>query len=188
MPRTNFNIVAGISTEAVQAKTGKGWAEWIAVLDQAGAKEMAHKDIAIYLSQKQGVPDWWSQMVTVGYEQARGLRSKNERPEGYQISRSKTFTAPAGTLYAAWADKRKRTRWLKDAAPLTIRTATPDKSLRILWGDGKTSLDVSFYPKGAGKCQVVVQHSKIANAKAAEKLKVFWAEALDTLQAYVKDK
>ena len=184
MPKTNFNIVAGISTEAVQAKTGKGWAEWVTILDQAGAKDMTHKDIASYLSQKQRVPDWWSQMVTVGYEQARGLRGKNERPEGYQISRSKTFAVPAPALYAAWADKRKRTRWLKDA--LTIRTATPDKSLRVLWGDGKTSLDVSFYPKGAGKCQVVVQHSKIKNAKAADKLKVFWAEALDALQAYVK--
>ena len=34
MPKTNFNIVAGISTEAVQAKTGKGWAEWIALLER----------------------------------------------------------------------------------------------------------------------------------------------------------
>jgi uncharacterized protein YndB with AHSA1/START domain len=184
MPRTNFNLVAGISTEAVRAKTGKGWAEWIALLDQAGAKEMAHKDIALYLSQKQGVPDWWCQMVTVGYEQARGLRLKHEKPEGYQISRSKTIAAPAAPLYAAWADKRKRIRWLTE--PLTIRTATPDKSLRVLWGDGQTSLDVNFYPKGEGKCQVVVQHSKIANARAADKLKVFWSEALEALQAYVK--
>lgn len=186
MPKTNFTLIAGISTEAVRAKTGKGWAEWIAILDEAGAKEMAHKDIAIYLSQKQGVPDWWSQMVTVGYEQARGLRGKHQKPEGYQISRSKTMAAPAAQLYAAWADKRKRARWLKDA--LTIRTATPDKSLRILWGDGQTSLDVSFYPKGEGKCQVVVQHSKIVNAKAAEKLKVYWAEALEALQAYAQEK
>lgn len=183
MPKTNFTLIAGISTEAVRAKTGKGWAEWIAILDEAGAKEMAHKDIAIYLSQKQGVPDWWSQMVTVGYEQARGLRGKHQKPEGYQISRSKTMAAPAAQLYAAWADKRKRTRWLKDS--LTIRTATPDKSLRILWGDGQTSLDVSFYPKGEGKCQVVVQHSKIVNAKTAEKLKVYWAEALNDLQTYI---
>ncbi len=186
MPKTNFNIIAGISAETVQAKTGKGWAEWIAILDQAGAKAMAHKDIALYLSEKQGVPDWWCQMVTVGYEQARGLRGKHEKPEGYQISRSKTLAAPVATLYAAWADKRKRTRWLKEA--LTIRTATLDKSLRILWGDGQTSLDVSFYPKGEGKCQLVVQHSKIANAKAAEKLKAYWAQALEELQAYVKGK
>lgn len=186
MPKTNYNLIAGISTEAVQAKTGKGWAEWIAILDQAGAKEMAHKDIAVYLSAQQGVPDWWCQMVTVGYEQARGLRGKHQKPEGYQISRSKTVAASAAKLYAAWADKRQRTRWLNEV--LTIRTTTPDKSLRILWGDGKTSLDVNFYPKGEGKCQVVVQHSKIANAKAAEKLKAYWVEALEALQAHVKGK
>ena len=37
------NKTAGISDEAVAAKTGKTWAEWIAVLDSAGAGKMDHK-------------------------------------------------------------------------------------------------------------------------------------------------
>ena len=43
----------------------------------------------------------------------------------------------------------------------TIRKATPKKSLRVTWGDGRTSLNVSFQAKGAGKSQVVVQHVKL---------------------------
>ena len=108
MKKQEANKIAGISDEAVKSKTGKTWAEWIKVLDKAKAYEMPHKDIAIYLSEKHQVPDWWSQMVTVGYEQARGLREKHERPEGYQISVSKTLGVPVATLYAAWTDEAVR--------------------------------------------------------------------------------
>ena len=73
MPKTD-DVYAGISSEAVHAKTGKTWPEWFAVLDKAGASGWPHKDIATHLHDKCGCPDWWSQMVTVGYEQARGRK------------------------------------------------------------------------------------------------------------------
>ncbi len=41
----------------------------VRLLDRTGAKEMAHRDIATLLHEKYGVPEWWAQMVTVGYEQ-----------------------------------------------------------------------------------------------------------------------
>src|ERR1700752_4374658 len=65
---------AGVGSDAVLRATGKAWDEWLKLLDRAGAKKMPHKDIALMLSRQFKVPDWWSQMVTVGYEQARGLR------------------------------------------------------------------------------------------------------------------
>ena len=61
---------AGVGSEAVQAKTGKTWAEWFAILDAADAQTMSHPRIARYLQEEHSVPDWWCQMVTVGYEQA----------------------------------------------------------------------------------------------------------------------
>ena len=39
---------------------------------------MSHKEIAEYLNEKRGVPGWWSQMVTVTYEQERGLRESTK--------------------------------------------------------------------------------------------------------------
>ena len=81
---------AGVSDAAVQAKTGKGWQEWFALLDAAGARQMSHKEIAARLYDQLGCPDWWSQMVAVGYEQERGLREKHQTPAGYQVSASKT--------------------------------------------------------------------------------------------------
>ena len=122
-----------LSDAAVQAKTGKNWQEWFAVLDAAGARAMDHQSIAAHLYQQlRPPPGWWAQMVTVGYEQARGRRQKHQKPSGYEISRSKTFDVPLAKLFAAWQDKRRRDRWLKQAK-LVIRKATPNKSLRITW-------------------------------------------------------
>ena len=171
-----------IGGEAVKARTGKNWEEWIAVLDQAGARKMDHKSIATYLHEKCALPGWWAQMVAVGYEQARGMRQKHEQPEGdFEISVSKTVEIPVAKSFAAWEDSKLRRRWLKDAE-FTIRKATPYKSMRITWVDGKTSVEVNFYPKGDTKSQVVAQHSKLASAQQAERMKKYWAEQLERLK------
>ena len=170
--------IASIGDAAVKAKTGKSWDEWIAVLDTAGAMKMAHSEIATYLHEKQGVPDWWCQMVTVGYEQAKGLRGKHQVVGGYQISVSKTLEVPLPAAYKAWADDKARARWLPGET-ITIRKANLNKNLRVTWSDGKTNLDVAFYEKGAAKCQVVVQHDKLPGAAQAERMKAYWKAALE---------
>lgn len=185
MNETNKSKTAAISDEAVQAKTGKVWAEWFAVLDAAGAATMNHKEIVAYLSREYDIGPWWQQMVTVTYEQARGLRQKHEMAGGYQISRSKTIAAPAAVIYQAWLDETTRQCWLPDA-PLTIRKATANKSLRITWGEGDTSLDVQLYPKGEHKTQVVVQHNKLPDADEAGRMKTYWQERLARLQTVVE--
>ncbi len=173
---------AGVASAAVLAKTGKTWERWFAILDKAGARKLAHKDIALYLSETHRVPDWWCQMVTVGYEQARGLRQKHERPDGYSISKSVTLLVPIAKAYAAWDDPKQRALWL-DETRVAVRKATANKTMRITWVDGKSSLEVYFWDKGPSKCQVVVQHSKLATASAAAKMKSSWAARLNRLKA-----
>jgi uncharacterized protein YndB with AHSA1/START domain len=175
---------AGVSSEAVQAKTGKNWAEWFAILDAAGAQAMPHPQIAYYLQEQHGVPDWWCQMVTVGYEQARGLREVHQKTDGFTANGSKTLAVPIAALYDAWADDTRRAAWLGEVG-LTVRKATPDKSLRIAWSDG-SNLDVNLYAKGEGKSQVSIQHSKLPDAETAARMKAFWGAALDRLKAYVE--
>ena len=170
-----------MSDEAVRAKTGKTWKEWFAVLDKAGAKKMTHQEIVKYVNTRHGVGPWWQQMVTVIYEQERGLRKKHERPEGYQISVSRTIGAPLAKLYKAFEGGKSRAQWLPDDG-LVVRKATTNKSMRVTWKDGKTSLEINFYPKGDGKSLIVVQHSKLPNATAASKMKTYWGKALDRLR------
>jgi len=170
-----------MSDDAVKAKTGKNWKQWFAVLDKAGAQKMTHQEIAQYLSEKQSVPPWWSQMVTATYEHQSGRRQNHERPDGFQISISRTVNVPLGKLYKSFAADKARSTWLPENN-LQVRKARPNKSMRVTWSDQKTSLEINFYAKATDKSQVVVQHSKLANASAATKMKSYWTKALDRLR------
>ena len=66
------------SDEAVQAATGKTWVEWFLILDDAGSVHRTHAETAKWLADVEDVPSWWSQMITVEYERARGLKKVNE--------------------------------------------------------------------------------------------------------------
>jgi uncharacterized protein YndB with AHSA1/START domain len=176
---------AAISSDAVHKATGKSWDEWFAILDAAGARTMTHPQIVAVLSKKHKVGPWWQQMVTVGYEQARGLRVKHQRPDGFSINRSKTIAAPIADVFAAWKYKRTRGKWLADA-DITIRKATANKSMRITWSVGEGNLDVQFYARGKNRCQVNLEHARLKNEKAAEKMKAYWGEQLDKLKALLE--
>src|ERR1700691_6235463 len=77
-PRTQKRM----SDEAVKARTGKVWAEWFEILDQAGAKKWQHKEISAYLADSHQVGPWWTQMIAVPYEHARRIRQKFQKCDG----------------------------------------------------------------------------------------------------------
>jgi uncharacterized protein YndB with AHSA1/START domain len=174
-----------MSDEAVEAKTGKRWSEWYSVLDKAGGKKLSHREIVAWLHKEHGLGPWWEQMVAVTYEQARGLREPHEKPGGFEIARTKVIAVPLSSLYSAWQDIEKRRQWLKDSE-FTIRKATRNKSLRITWVDGATHVVADFYSKGPQKSQVAVQHSKLADSGAAEKMKAYWERQLASLQDFLE--
>lgn len=172
-----------MSDEAVRAKTGKTWDEWLAILDAAGARSLGHKEIVALLSERHGVGPWWRQMVTVTYEQARGMREKHQTASGYTANASRTIGVPVSRLFEAWSDEGFRHRWLP--AKMTIRKATPDKSLRITWEDG-SNVDVGLVSKGESKSQVAVEHAKLPDAEAVTRAKEYWKQALDRLREMVE--
>ncbi|MYD95137.1 MAG: hypothetical protein F4Y02_15965 [Chloroflexi bacterium] len=169
-----------ISDAAVQAKTGRAWAEWFALLDTEGAADMTHPQIAAALQNRHGQSGWWSQMVTVAYEQARGRREPHQTARGYQVGVSKTVPVNVDVLFTAWEDDASRRQWIGDE-PITIRRATRPKSMRITWSDGQTNVDVSFWDKGPAKSTVQVQHSKLADRDEVEAKRTFWRAALARL-------
>lgn len=182
---SNSKQSASISDASVQKATGKNWSQWFSTLDKAGARKMAHPEIARMVYSKFKCPDWWSQMVTVEYERARGLREKYQVASGFRVSRSVTVGAPLGKLFDAWQDARTRRRWLADPGFL-LRKATANKSMRITWVDGKTSVEANFYAKSAGKSQVAVQHNKLADARAVERMRSYWGGALGKLKSILE--
>jgi hypothetical protein len=173
-----------VGDPVLKERTGKTWAQWFPILDKAGAKKMNHTEIAAVLHDKFGVPGWWCQMVAVGYEHSRGLRDLHESSGGFSASVSRTLGVGAKRLFAACADDKKRGLWLKDDA-LVISTARPEKTVRGAW-DGTSRMEIRFYPKGAEKTQVVIDHMKLASRADVEKMKAFWSENLERLREFAE--
>jgi hypothetical protein len=59
--------------------------------------------------------------------------------------------------------------------------------MRVTWNDKKTVLAINFAAKGDDKSQVVVQHSKLPNARSAAKMKKYWGEALDRMKSLLEE-
>jgi len=177
-PAVDYAAVAGMSDDAVRKQTGRDWAEWTKLLDSHQASDKPHREIAALVSSV-GTPDWWTQMVTVGYERIRGLRDRGQRRGGaYEATKSRTFKVDVETLFDAFANARTRRRWLP--VKITVRTATPHKSMRIKWDDG-TTVAIGFLPKGDGKSAVAVQHQGLPAKASIDETKKMWAEHFDRL-------
>ncbi len=173
-----------MSDAAIKAKTGRTWPEWFDLLEAEGARSMTHQQIVAVVRDKFGIGPWWQQSVAVAFEQALGRRDKHQAPDGYQISVSRTFPVPAPALFQAWEDEGNRRAWLLDGS-LAVRKATPTRSIRASWGEGGTRLDIAFYPRGGTKTQVTVQHRRLPASDEAERMKTYWAAALDRLAAHL---
>lgn len=175
-----------ISDEAVARRTDRAWDEWFELLDAWDATERTHAEIARWLSEEHEVEAWWAQSITVGYEQARGMRAPGERPDGkFSASASKTVNVSAETAFEAIADETIRARWLPDVG-LTERTSTPPKSYRADWQDDGSMIAVWITEKGDAKCQIGVQHEKIGDADRAGELKAYWRTRLSELKAILE--
>jgi hypothetical protein len=167
----------GHTDAAVWQNTGKGWREWLSILDAWGARERKHGEIVARLMEEHGVPGWWAQAITVGYERARGMRAKYQRTSGFTVGVSKTFNVGVGKLYAAFTDARRRTKWL-ERGTLKVRTTQKVKTARFDYEDGSSRVIVYFDAKERAKTTVTVEHERLPDAAAVEKMRAFWKERL----------
>jgi hypothetical protein len=162
-----------MSDEAITRRTGRGWEAWFDLLDEWGAADRSHAQMARWLADEHGVAGWDAQSVTVSYERARAGRAMYERPDGFSITASKTVAVPVERLYDAFLDDSLRERWLP-RGELRERTASRPRSARFDWGDGDTRVNVGFLAKGEDKSTVGVAHERLADAGEAERMKAFW--------------
>jgi len=184
-PRVSYAALAGMSDAAIKKATGCNWEKWVASLDYAGAPDWSHRAIADYVRHAYKTPDWWTQMVVVGYERIKGLRAiGQQRNSGYEATKSKTIAAPASRVYRAFTDARVRKTWLP-GTKVTVRKSTPNRSVRMTWDDG-TSVEVWLTPKAQGRTSTQVQHRKLAGKDDADRRRAFWAEKLSALREAVE--
>src|SRR5687767_543791 len=174
----DYAPLAGRSDAVLSDATGKTWEQWVRILERARADDMTHGEIAAHV-RSLGTPSWWSQTVAVGYERIKGRRQIGQRSGGkFAISKSRTIAVPVTTLYDAFANARRRSRWMREK--ITVRKSTPNKLIRVTWGD-KTDVQVYFASKGAAKSTVTIEHLKLPDKASADEKKRWWADRLDRL-------
>ncbi len=176
-------ISLATSDETIRERTGRGWEEWFDLLDEWGAADRTHREIARWLGEQQGIHPlaWNAQAIAGSYERARRGRQVGEHEDGFTVTASKTVAVPVERLYAAFVDPGLRERWLPDG-DLRERTTIEPRSARFDWGDGATRVHVSFAAKGEGKSVAALSHERLPDGGEAERMKVFWRERVAGLK------
>jgi hypothetical protein len=176
---SEYAAIAGMSDVKLKEATGCTWAKWVKALDHYKADQMSHGDIAKLIKAKYHTPSWWTQTVAVGYERIRGLRARGQQRDGsFGATKSRTFPVPVTRLFQAWSEPAQRSAWLGPGT--RVRTATTPKSLRLALGDGSI-VAVGFTAKGSDRSVVAVEHAKLADRAAADRVRIEWAERFDAL-------
>ena len=176
-------ISLATSDETIRERTGRGWEEWFDLLDEWGAADKTHREIARWLAEQQGIHPlaWNAQAIAGSYERTRRGRQVGEHEDGFSITASKTVAVPVERLYDAFVDASLRERWLP-GADLRERTATKPRSARFDWGEDGTRVHVTFAPKGEAKSVASVSHVRLADGAEAERMKAFWRERVAGLK------
>jgi hypothetical protein len=171
-----------VSDQAVQEATGRGWQDWIHLLDSAGAAGWTHTQIAAWLRERHEVDGWWAQSVTVGYERATGRRAPGQQADGWSIGATRTIGVPVGRLYEAVTIDAQRERWLP-GAQMRLRTATAPRGARYDWEDGETRVVIAFDDLDSGRSRISIQHERLPDADTAEEMKRWWRERVAELKS-----
>lgn len=178
---------SGMSSTALENATGKGWDNWLAVLDAAEATKMTHKEMAQWLVAEGHIEsEWWAQTITVGYEQARGMRKVNQKTDGFTFSVTKTMPFEIGSVYEAWADPLMRAAWMPDSSRLEITTANLNKNIRGKRSDTGSYVIASFARKTDDRTQVVVQIERLKSESEVEPERAKWRKTITDLQNFLQ--
>lgn len=165
---------SGMSDDAMRTATGRLPDAWFTILDSHGATTWTHTVIARWLFDNFDTLDgWWSQAVTVRYEQSRGMRQPGQQADGtYSVSATKTV--PRDSHAALDAAIRVVSAELGAAPDSDNRSA---RYITARWSlEGRESLLATAAPDTGDSTPLTLTHSRIEDADAV-------ADAKSTLTA-----
>lgn len=195
-------VINRTRSSAVRAATGRGWEEWLELLDAAGAKELDHKGIVALLTRE--YPDlsgWWCQQLTVGYEKARGKRVLGETAGGFEVGVRKTLPIDKEEAWALLVGHPER--WLGEGdltfekgspyevrggfgggAQGEVRVVKPGERVRMTWHpqgfDRAATLQATLLPARSGTT-FSLHFEKLPDAEAREAVRDHFRALLEGL-------
>jgi hypothetical protein len=180
-------ISLATSDETIRERTGRGWEEWFDLLDDWGAADKTHREIARWLAGQQGIHPlaWNAQAIAGSYERSRRGRQVGQHEDGFTVTATKTVAVPVERLYDAFVDASLRAVWLPDGE-LRERTTTKPRSARFDWDGDGTRVHVAFAAKGEAKSTAALSHERLRDGAEAQRMKAFWRERVAGLKAVLE--
>lgn len=194
-----------ISDATVSKATGRGWDEWIALLDAAGARDWSHHEIVAWLAGHDKLSGWWRQAVTVGYEKATGKRVHGETCQGdFQVGVRVTVAARIEAVWAALISSTGKTEWLGSDAALApktmyrahdgtegeVRVVKPLARIRFTrrspGAPAASTAQIALAASGDARTGITFHHEKLRDADEREVMRRHWKAVAERIKALVE--
>lgn len=196
-----------VTSRAAREATGRGWREWVEVLDTAGARNWDHKEVVAFLEREhpQASP-WWRQSIAVAYEKARGSRVLGETADaGFEVGVQRSLAVGRDEVWEILVARPDL--WLGEGAevdlerggPYVVRDAAddggavsargdvrvvrPGHRLRMTWQPegwaSPATLQLTLSVAASGRTTLGVHLEKLPDAQAREAMREHWRGVLD---------
>ena len=161
--------------------TGRSWEKWLEFLNEIGAGELTHTEIAQRIHDTGDATGWWSQSIAVAYEQHIGRRVPGQVREGeYVVSASKSLPGNMDGVLKSWIEFMRPRGELGGVAisrgPEHVATEKW-RYWRCGLADG-SRVSVTIYQKHPGKAVLSVEHEKLETPDRIEHWRSFWKPLL----------
>jgi len=173
---------------SIEDATKLTWDEWLEFLDSVHAEELNHTEIAEKVREKlEGRIEsagWWSQGVTVAYEQHIGRREPGQRSDGsYETSVTRTLDGTKDDIFALCLKHFEGVKTWNGKAVSNERTSiTPVRSYWRCDLEGGSKVALSVEQKTPNKTMVAIAHTKLESAESKNDWQTFWKDVLDKLE------
>ena len=173
---------------SIEKATGKSMDWWVQELDNSGARDMSHGEIAKFLFEKldksgMNSPGWWAQGITVAYEQLTGRRVPGQLANGlFEMTISKTILESRDSYFpkvSSWLQSQPNFNGQTYSKPRS--SETPKRSnWRCDFADG-SKFTASVEVNG-DKSKLVLAHTAIPTQQESAAWKYYWSNIMGELQ------
>jgi uncharacterized protein YndB with AHSA1/START domain len=195
-----------ISDAAVHKATGRGWDEWFALLDAAGARDWSHKEIVAWLAANGDLSGWWCQSVAAAFEKATGKRVLGGTADaGFQVGVRITMAARIEAVWDALVSPAGKALWLgSETAELVpgatyeapdgtggeIRVVKPLDRIRFthsrLGAAAASTVQIALVRSAEAKTAITYHHEKLRDLDERELMRRHWKAVAERIKEMVE--
>jgi hypothetical protein len=178
-------MAANFRIKPVERATNRTWDQWLRLMDGIGAEDLDHEAIALKVHEElEGTIEqlgWWTQAVTVAYEQYIGRRIPGQRADGtFQISVSRSTSLDMRELMDGWEKFAAGDEGVQGiVGDGDLKVSGTDR--RITWRtkarDG-SSVVVTSEPKKNGTASIVATQVGLATLELNDEARERWTSVV----------